>query len=100
MDRYETFRRVGNSKSCPFCGAPITSDKCEYCGSILVDVSCIKKDEPFYLKIIDKNGEVFIARVKLERLQKCSSWPEALYADNRVIARCCETVISMDFVVV
>lgn len=37
--------------NCPNCAAPITGDRCEYCGTLFLDFSCIPIDEPFYLRI-------------------------------------------------
>ena len=37
--------------NCPNCGAPLKSDKCEYCGAILYDFSCIDVSSPCYVKI-------------------------------------------------
>ncbi len=37
--------------NCPNCGAPITGDRCEYCGTQFIDCTTVKNGEPFYLKI-------------------------------------------------
>ncbi len=37
--------------NCPNCGAPITGDRCEYCGTQFIDCTTVKSGEPFYLKI-------------------------------------------------
>lgn len=46
----------GSQKNCPNCGAPITGDSCEYCGTIFVDrkASEIEKANRLYSDVIDR----------------------------------------------
>ena len=38
-------------KCCPNCGAPITGEKCEYCGTVIYDFSVIDINKPSYIKM-------------------------------------------------
>ena len=38
-------------KNCPNCGAPIQNERCDYCGTIMYDFSCIDISSPCYVKI-------------------------------------------------
>ena len=37
--------------NCPNCGAPITGEKCEYCGTVIYDFSVIDMNKPSYIKM-------------------------------------------------
>lgn len=50
--------------NCPNCGAPITAEKCQYCGAVFYDFSSIDTDTVNYIKI-KHNGRVFICRALL-----------------------------------
>lgn len=55
--------------NCPNCGAPITSEKCEYCGTLFYDFSTIDVDKPCYLKIKYQNAIVMVkAKVRHSEL--------------------------------
>lgn len=47
-----------NSYNCPNCGAVITKDVCDYCGTVIHDFSCLKVGEPSYIKV--KYGDKLI----------------------------------------
>lgn len=53
--------------NCPNCGAPITGDRCEYCGTQFIDCT-VKKDKPFYLKVSLDGNRTIIVKVLLESL--------------------------------
>lgn len=48
--------------NCPNCGAPIQGEKCEYCGTILYDFSCIDIASPCFVKI-KHNGLVLVSKM-------------------------------------
>lgn len=56
--------RINGSKNCPNCGAPIDSEKCEYCGTVFIDFACMDTDKPFFMKI-KCNGEIHILKVMM-----------------------------------
>ena len=49
--------------NCPNCGAPITSERCEYCGSMFYDFSAIEIDKPCYLKIKYDNNIIMVRAI-------------------------------------
>lgn len=44
--------------NCPNCGAPITADKCAYCGTVFMDFAAIQVGAPSFVKF--KVGDAFI----------------------------------------
>jgi len=68
--------------NCPNCGAPITGERCEYCGSVFYDWACIDADKPFFIK--NKHGNmVRMSKAVLTGIkftEECT--PVSLYADN------------------
>lgn len=46
--------------NCPNCGAPVTSEKCAYCGTLFYDFSVIDVDKPCYLKIKYQNAIIMV----------------------------------------
>jgi hypothetical protein len=61
--------------NCPNCGAPITAEKCPYCGSVFLDFAAIQVGAPSYVKF--KIGGAYIcARLVVTTLdieQKCET---------------------------
>lgn len=52
--------------NCPNCGAPITGDRCEYCGTQFIDCTTLRPDKAFYLKYSPDGKNTIVARVILE----------------------------------
>lgn len=48
--------------NCPNCGQPITSEKCEYCGTVFYDFVNISPEEPSYLRIKYGDRKMIIAK--------------------------------------
>lgn len=48
-------QRAENRTNCPNCGAPIDHEKCDYCGTVFIDVACLDADAPCYLKVKMRN---------------------------------------------
>lgn len=73
------------TKSCPHCGAPITGDKCEYCGAVFYDFSAIdiSNEKPTYLKLKLPNGTYFISRAFVETVTMSTEYDTGcVYADS------------------
>lgn len=52
--------------NCPNCGAPITTDICQYCGTVFLDFAAIQANKPSYIKFrVDNNGVSYICLMKL-----------------------------------
>lgn len=66
---------------CPGCGAPVSSDRCEYCGSYFVDYGCMDADQPFWIKI-KKDGLIYMFPVCLTESRVLIEEAEVIYRDN------------------
>ena len=49
--------------NCPNCGGPITSEQCEYCGTMFYDFSAIEIGKPCYLKIKHENNIILVQAI-------------------------------------
>ena len=74
--------------NCPNCGAPISGDRCEYCGTQFIDCTTIQPDKRFYLKFSPDGKKTIIFRVFLENLtsQMESDSFESVSIDGRNMA--------------
>ena len=50
--------------NCPNCGAPITSDRCIYCGTTFIDWTAIDTRKPNWIKI-KHNGHIILIKAAL-----------------------------------
>lgn len=83
--RYRNGVKANGALTCPQCGAPITDEKCEYCGVIFYDFACVECNKPFYLKI-KHDDQVNIFKVVMDEANVTISSDEAtLWADNMVM---------------
>ena len=57
--------------NCPNCSAPISGDRCEYCGTQFIDCTTIRTDKPFYLKFSPDGKNTIISKVFLEDMTVC-----------------------------
>lgn len=72
-------------ETCPNCGAPITGERCDYCGAVFYDFSAIDINDTSYIKIkVDGKIMIFKARVTNFEARYQSNPFECFYADNRV----------------
>ncbi len=69
--------------NCPNCGAPITSDHCEYCGSVFYDWAVMDTEKPFFLKIKYRDRYVWI-KAAMDSIQTETEQEQTYYADNRI----------------
>lgn len=88
--RYRNGVKANGALTCPQCGAPITDERCEYCGVIFYDFACVECNKPFYLKI-KHNDKICIYKVIMDDATIKSSTDTAiLFADDtyrQVVAR-------------
>lgn len=75
----DAIARIGGSENCPNCGAPISSERCSYCGSVFVDFACMDADKPFYIKI-KRGDDVHILKVRLNSVNVTNNTVET-YGD-------------------
>lgn len=52
--------------NCPNCGAPISGDRCEYCGTQFIDCTNLRPDKAFYLKYSPDGKNTIVTKVILE----------------------------------
>lgn len=71
-----------NEFNCPNCGAPITGDRCSYCGTQLIDCTTIRTNKPFYLKYSPDGINVFVSKVFIENFT-CEIGSEVIGGDGR-----------------
>lgn len=76
----EVLIKTNGKINCPNCGAPIESEKCQYCGSIFIDFGTIETDIPFFLKI-RHNDKTYIYKVKLNSIDVEQNG-SVFYCDN------------------
>lgn len=81
--RYRNGVRANGALTCPQCGAPITDEKCEYCGVIFYDFACVECNKPFYLKI-KHDDQIRIYKVLMDDARVTTTMDNApvFYADN------------------
>lgn len=48
--------------NCPNCGAPITSTKCPYCGTVFYDFATLDSTKPTYIRMV-WNDRIVTSRV-------------------------------------
>ena len=58
-----------NSYNCPNCGAVITTDVCQYCGTVFLDFAAIQANKPSYIKFkVDDPNDSSISNIYLMKL--------------------------------
>lgn len=86
IERQKAIEAIKNKKlNCPNCGAPITGDRCEYCGTLFYDFANIEIGEIGYfrMKIYDN---LFIFRARVNNIEITKTYePVSCYADNVII---------------
>lgn len=67
--------------NCPNCGAPITAEKCAYCGTVILDFAAIQVGAPSYVKF--KLGDTYICtRLVVTALEVEPVCETATYTDG------------------
>ena len=74
--------------NCPNCGAPITGETCEYCGTVIYDFSVIDDTKPSYIKM-KLNGQIIMFKAYLRNaiFEMSSGLESHFYADNNILCR-------------
>ena len=82
-----------NSYNCPNCGAVITTDVCQYCGTVFLDFAAIQANKPSYIKFkVDNDGisDIYLTKLTVDNLEFniTSNIIEARgYKDNVIVAK-------------
>lgn len=70
------------SLNCPNCGAPITGERCEYCGAVFYDWATISDEAPAYIKM-SINGTLVLFRARIIKIEVVpDDNVQSFYADN------------------
>lgn len=48
--------------NCPNCGAGITGERCEFCGTVIYDFAALQTGAPSFVKIVH-NGAIYMMRM-------------------------------------
>lgn len=71
--------------NCPNCGAPIESERCPYCGTIIYDFANLELGKDCWIRLkVGNDLRVFKARVN--RIMANTTEPPMHYADNTPVA--------------
>ncbi len=72
--------------NCPNCGAPVVSNKCDYCGTYIFDFSQIKMGEPCWISVDLGNDCKRLLHVILNNASVDADYHEiSCYAGNKVV---------------
>lgn len=72
--------------NCPNCGAPVTGEKCQYCGTVFYDWAGIDSNKPFYIKMKLNNKLVMFKAVMSSLDIEIKSNEDNAYYCNNIIA--------------
>ena len=70
--------------NCPNCGAPITGERCEYCGAVFYDWATISDEAPQYIKKLTLDNQELKAAVQhnMELVEKEQLRQELRFRDG------------------
>lgn len=54
--------------NCPNCGAGITGEKCEFCGTVIYDFAAIQLGKPSFVKLMH-NGDIYMFRMVVDNFE-------------------------------
>ena len=81
--------------NCPNCGAPVTGDKCEYCGTVIYDFAVMDDTKPTYIKI-KMNGQILIFKAFLRNVE-IRNHVDNIYYDNLSVMSCPQIDVTAEF---
>lgn len=67
--------------NCPNCGAPITEERCPFCGTVFLDFAALQLGAPCYVKIKTEHGYL-IVRIVITELNIEANTEEYTYHDG------------------
>jgi hypothetical protein len=83
--------------NCPNCGAPVVSNKCDYCGTYIFDFSQIKMGEPCWVSVDLGDGHKRLLHVILKAASVDTDYNEiSHYAYNEVVHTLIKPDITLD----
>lgn len=75
--------------NCPNCGAPISGDACQYCGTVIWDFATIELHKPQWIKV-KHDGEIIMVRAMIDNVSTHISsdrfyeWSPIIYTEPRM----------------
>ena len=93
---------MNETLNCPNCGAPVTGEKCEYCGTVIYDFSVIDDSKPTYIKM-RLNGQLLMFKALLHSADlRMEPADDYLYMDNKriLIQSVPEMTVTVEFAVI
>lgn len=83
--------------NCPNCGAPVVSNKCDYCGTYIFDFSQISMGEPCWISVDLGDGTKRLLHVILNNASVNAECNEiSYYADNTIVETLRKPDITLD----
>lgn len=82
--------------NCPNCGAPVTSEKCEYCGAVFLDFAAIQVGAPSYVKFT-VGGSHILSRLMITSFEITQSADTVEYITDTGVLFREETSRGFDF---
>lgn len=83
--------------NCPNCGAPVVSNKCDYCGTYIFDFSQISMGEACWISVDLGDGSKHLLHVILNNASVDANYNEiSLYADDRVVKTLIKPDVTLD----
>ena len=83
--------------NCPNCGAPVVSNKCDYCGTYIFDFSQISMGEPCWISVDLGDGSKRLLHVILNNASVDANCNEiSYYADSKVVRTLIKPDITLD----
>lgn len=83
--------------NCPNCGAPVVSNKCDYCGTYIFDFSQISIGEPCWISVDLGDGSKHLLHVILNNASVDANYNEiSLYADGRAVKTLIKPDVTLD----
>ena len=70
-------------KVCPECGGILNSDRCQFCGAVIIDMAAIDFDKPFYLKF-KRSNNIYRAKCQVNNFSLKTHEMPCLYSDNEL----------------
>ena len=66
--------------NCPNCGAPITADRCIYCGTTFIDWSAVDMEKANYIKI-KHDGHIALVKAYVRGANYHAQAPDEMFID-------------------
>ena len=85
--------------NCPNCGAPVSDEKCAYCGTVIYDFTVMDMEKPSYIKI-KANRQLIMCKAFLDNVYvTMEDQPIRLYGDDKeyFVQRSQSCTIHVDF---